>query len=100
MSHLKKSENFVKFLLDVKTKKQAQALLGSLTPAQNSAVREIIYNVSRRYPNRYKRLAKKVHKPLSNHFLKKYWVQLWKFLQDHSSFILEHLNEEIHTNSA
>ena len=57
MSHLKKSENFVKFLLDVKTKKQAQALLGSLTPAQNSAVREIIYNVSRRYPNRYKRFA-------------------------------------------
>ena len=47
MSHLKKSENFVKFLVDVKTKKQAQALLGSLTPAQNSAVREIIYKVSR-----------------------------------------------------
>ena len=62
---------FLKFLLDVKTKKQAQALLGSLTPAQNSAVREIIYNVSRRYPNRYKRLAKKVHKPLSNHFFEK-----------------------------
>ena len=83
MSHLKKSGNFVKFLVDVKTK-------GTLTPAQNSAVREIIYNVSRRYPNRYKRLAQKVHKPLSNHFLKKYWEQLWKFLQEHSSFILEH----------
>ena len=31
MSHLKKSGNFVKFLVDVKTKKQAQALLGTLT---------------------------------------------------------------------
>ena len=99
MSHLKKSGNFVKFLVDVKTKKQAQALLHTLTPAQNSAIREIIYNVSRRYPNRYKRLAKKVHKALSIHFLKKYWEQLWKFLQEYSSFILEHLNEETHTNS-
>ena len=47
MSHLKKSGNFVKFLVDVKTKKQAQALLHTLTPAQNSAIREIIYNMSR-----------------------------------------------------
>ena len=68
MSNLKKSGNFVKFLVDVKTKKQAQALLHTLTPGQNSAVREIVYNVSRRYPNRYKRLVKKVHKPLSIHF--------------------------------
>ena len=47
MSHSKKLENFVKFLVDVKTKKQAQALLHTLTPAQNLVVREIIYNVSR-----------------------------------------------------
>ena len=47
MSNLKKLENFVKFLMNVKTKKQAQTLLHTLTPAQNLAVREIIYNVSR-----------------------------------------------------
>lgn len=99
MSNLKKLGNFVKFLVDVKTKKQAQALLHTLTPAQNLAIREIIYNVSRRYPSRYKRLAKKVYKPLSVHFFKKYWEQLWKFLQDHSGFILEHLNEETHINT-
>ena len=86
MSYLKKLENFVKFLVNVKTKKQTQALLQNLTPAQNLAIREIIYNVSRRYPNHYKRLAKNVSKPLSIHFLKKYWEQLWKFLQEHSAF--------------
>ena len=68
MSNLKKLGNFVKFLVDVNTKKQAQALLHTLTPAQNLAIREIIYNVSRRYPNCYKRFAKKVYKPLSVHF--------------------------------
>ena len=70
MSNLKKSGNFVKFLVDVKTKNQVQSLLHTLTPDQNLAIREIIYNVSHRYPNRYKRLVKKVHKPLSIHFLK------------------------------
>ena len=99
MSNFKKLGNFVKFVVDVKTKKQAQALLHTLTLAQNLVIREIIYNVSRRYPNRYKRLAKKVYKPLSVHFLKKYWEQLWKFLQDHSAFILEHLNEEAYIDT-
>ena len=47
MSNLKKMGNFVKFFVDVKTKKQAEALLYTLTPAQNLAIREIIYNVSR-----------------------------------------------------
>ena len=71
-------------------------MLHTLTPAQNLAIREIIYNVSRRYPNR---LAKKVYKPLSVHFFKKYWEQLWRFLQENSAFMLEHLNGETHTNT-
>ena len=42
MSNFKKLGNFFKFLVDVKTKKQAQALLHTLTPAQNLAIGEII----------------------------------------------------------
>ena len=59
MSNLKKSGNFVKFLVDVKTKKQAQALLHTLTPAEKSAIREIIYNVSVDIPIVIKGLPKK-----------------------------------------
>ena len=94
MSNLKKLETFVRFLLDIKTKKQFKSVLFTLTAAQNLVLREIIYNITQRFPNRYKRLSKKVYKPLSVHFLKTHWENLWKFLQEHSEYILDHVNEE------
>ena len=100
MSALKKQKNFVRFILSSPLKKQVKVLLHNLTPGQNLALREIIHNVGRFFPRRYKRLQKKIKKPLSAHFLKRYWENLWDFLKQHKEFILKALDEEISADSA
>ena len=99
MSNLEKEQDFIRFLLSSPLKKQAKGLLLTLTPSQNLAVREIIYNVGQQFPTRYQRLKKKVYKPLSKHFLTQHWESLLAFLKQHASYVLKKLDEEVSFNS-
>lgn len=99
MSFLEKQKDFVRFIISTPNKKQAKLLLVSADPQQNSALREIIFNIGALFPQRYLKLKKKIKKPLTKHFLNKHWENLLEFLKEHSLLILDVLDEETSIDS-